>query len=155
MRRVDEIMNRPAVAFSEETCLGVAVDTMRARHLRHLCVVRELRVVGVVSDRDVKRALPSTLGGALGADYEAILNGTPLSRVMTREPTCISSDAPFREAVRLMLELKISALPVVHDGALVGIITETDCLRALAGLLLERTDEKEKRASPAPVPSPL
>lgn len=133
--RVKESMSSPVTSFTEETCLGVAVDTMRARHVRHLCVLRGQRVVGMVSDRDVKRALPSTLAGAVRMDYEAILNETPLSRVMTRAPICISSHATLGEAVAVMLERKISALPVLDDGVLVGMITETDCLRALGGLL--------------------
>lgn len=128
-------MSSPVASFTEETCLGVAVDTMRVRHVRHLCVLRGQRVVGMVSDRDVKRALPSALAGAVRMDYEAILNETPLSRVMTRAPICISAHATLGEAVAVMLARKISALPVLEEGVLVGMITETDCLRALGGLL--------------------
>lgn len=143
MKRVQESMSSPVAAFSEETCLVVAVEAMRTRHVRHLCVVRQTRVVGIVSDRDVKRALPSALAGAVRMDYEAILEETPLSRVMSRAPVCIASQAPLARAVSLMLEHRISALPVVDDGVLVGMLTETDCLRALGGLL---DDDAEPRS---------
>jgi len=135
-RMVSEWMTVPVVSVAEDTPVGAAINAMRARHLRHLCVVRGSALVGIVSDRDIKRALPSPLSGACAQDYEAILDKTLVSRVMTREPTSIAPEALLRDAVRAMLELKVSALPVIrHEAGLVGIITESDCLRALGDLL--------------------
>lgn len=138
-RMVREWMTEPVVSVSEDTTVGAALGAMRARHLRHLCVVRSGELVGIVSDRDIKRALPSPLSGATAGDYEAILDRTQVSKVMTRQPTSIAPEALLRDAVRAMLELKVSALPVIkNEAGLVGIITESDCLRALGDLLFQK-----------------
>ena len=93
------------------------------------------RLVGIVTDRDVRRALPSPLMDADPTERDAMVDNTPVSRVMTREPLTVEPGSPLTAAVRLICERKIGALPVVDDGRLVGIFTQTDALRAFLDVL--------------------
>lgn len=118
--------------------VGPATEVREARHLlheygiRHLPVVDDGRLVGIISDRDVrvddrslnKLAALERLGDNAG-------EGKPVEAVMSTEPHVIDGDQPVAAAARLMLSRRVSALPVVDDGALVGIITTTDCMLAL------------------------
>ncbi len=66
---------------------------------------------------------------------ERLLDETPISRIMTRDPIVVTPTTPVAEAIRTMLSKKVGGLPVVEHGALVGIFTETDALRAYLELL--------------------
>jgi acetoin utilization protein AcuB len=129
-------MTRDAVCLRDTAPLREAVELVIGRHIRHMPVLDATgRLVGIATDRDVKRALPSPLSATAADEYEAILDTTPLSRVMTREPLTVSPDASMAEAVRLLLDNRIGGLPVVEGGRLVGILTERDVLRACVDLL--------------------
>jgi CBS domain-containing protein len=103
---------------------------MSLGRIRHLPVLDEGRVVGVVSQRDLFR---SALAVALGYGERAqktLLKTLPVKEVMSEPAITIAPDATIQEATRLMLEHKIGCLPVVEGHTLVGIVTETDLLRA-------------------------
>ena len=94
---------------------AAAGRVMHTYGIRHLPVVMKGRVVGMLSDRDVRSALP----------------GRQVGDVMSAPPQTASPDDTIEAAARLMLSRHISALPVVDfDGRLVGMITTTDCLLA-------------------------
>lgn len=98
--------------------------------IRHLPVVDHDRVVGVVSDRDV-RIDDLRLGQLANASHvEELLGGArPVADVMSTPAHTVSDDATMETAARLMLSRRISALPVVTaEGSLVGMVTTTDCL---------------------------
>jgi acetoin utilization protein AcuB len=123
MRTVSELMTRPPVSLPPRATVGQALATLHELDARHLPIVNADReVVGIVSDRDL-RGRERQLDAAL-------------SDVMSGDVITLGTEAPVLEAVELMLEYKIGALPVVDpDGALVGIVSYIDVLRALEGLL--------------------
>jgi CBS domain-containing protein len=88
-----------------------------------------------VTDRDLKRALPSPVTGSDQQTFERVVQTTLLRQIMTRSPTTISPAAPLREAVQILCDKKFGAIPVVEKGKLVGIITGVDMLRAFLTLL--------------------
>ena len=101
---------------------------MTLDRIRHLPVLDERRVVGVVSQRDLFR---SALAVALGYGERAqatLLKTLRVKEVMSEPAITISSEAPIKDAARLMIEKKIGCLPVIEAGRLVGIVTETDIL---------------------------
>jgi acetoin utilization protein AcuB len=132
---VREHMTAEPISLPPDASLRDAVVLLRRHQIRHIPILDRALLVGIVSDRDVRRASPSVLSE--GEDeYEAVLDRTPLSRIMTREPLTVGPEAPVAEAVRVMVDKKLGALPVVEQGRLVGIITETDALRLLLDLLV-------------------
>lgn len=119
--QVRDLMRRKVETIAEDGSAELALKRMRARKLRHLVVVRDAEVVGMVSDRD----LAGVLLGDLRIDRT-------IYQVMSRGVTTLSPDAPVEEAAKLMRKKKIGALPIVEKGALVGILTVSDLLDLLS-----------------------
>jgi acetoin utilization protein AcuB len=133
---VREYMTREPIALRAEALLRDAVELVMVRRVRHIPIVdAQGSLVGIVTDRDVKRSLPSPLSAIASEEYELILDGTPVSRVMTREPHTVAADARIAEAVEILLTAKVGGLPVLDRGQLVGIFTERDALRGYLALL--------------------
>lgn len=137
MDKVRSRMKTELVTLAPEVTLREAVRLELQRKIRHIPIVDASgALLGIVTDRDIKRALPSPLTGQLAReDYDAVLDGTPLAKVMTRDPQSVSPDTTLAEAVKLMFEKKIGGLPVVESGRLVGIFTQTDALALCLDLL--------------------
>jgi acetoin utilization protein AcuB len=133
---VRELMTREPATLKEDAILRDAVELVMVRRLRHIPVLgADGRLAGIVTDRDVKRSLPSPLSAIASEEYEMILDETPVTRVMTREPVTIDVGARVAEAVELLISAKVGGLPVVSEGQLVGIFTERDALRGYLALL--------------------
>jgi acetoin utilization protein AcuB len=110
---VERIMQSTLVTVTPETTLAEAFGLTRQRGIRHLLVVEDDRLVGIVSDRDLKGA-----------------TGTPtMGEIMTRAVMTLPPSAPVEDAARLMVREKISAVPVTLGDRLLGMVTETDVLR--------------------------
>lgn len=119
MVRVEKLMTTGVIAVRDTDTVGKADSEMRTADIRHLPVIdRDSHVVGIVSNRDLLRAL-----GAKDGCFRRI------GEVMTRDVATVHPQMPAHQAVEIMLERKIGALPVVgDDGVMIGIITETDFL---------------------------
>lgn len=135
MTTVERIMSRQVVTLLPEQTLRDAIESMRSKRIRHLPVVEGSRLVGIVTDRDVKRATPSLLSGIDRDEFDRVLDDTLVSQIMTRDPTTVTPYMTIKSAVGLLLETRVGALPVVEAGDLVGIVTDTDMLRALYEML--------------------
>lgn len=94
---------------------------MLAEGFKHLPVVDDGKLVGIITDRDIKA-------------HSHGLRATKVANVMRTQLATLGPDATIEEAARLMLAKKIGCLPVVQDGRLVGILTRTDLLKALLDL---------------------
>jgi acetoin utilization protein AcuB len=132
---VRDFMRTEVVTLDVSDHLDVADGIMRLGRIRHLPVVEGERVVGIVSERDLFRAAVSSL---LQLDFAAErewLAKIPVRGVMNTRVFTIPPSASLRSAVKIMAEKKIGCLPVVDEGHLVGLISESDCLAHLAHLL--------------------
>ena len=126
-------MQQPVTTLDESAEIDLADGLMRMDRIRHLPVVSAGRLVGIVSQRDLFRA---GVERWLGREGE----GAPpahlrLRDVMNREVVTAHPDADLASAVEMLLQRRIGCLPVVEDGRLLGLLSETDCLRHLAVLL--------------------
>ena len=130
MRTVEERMTRQVVTLTEDASLREAVALLQRHRIRHIPVVHEARLVGIITDRDVKRATPSLLSGISQEEYVRVLVQTHVSQVMTRNPFSVTPSTSLKDATKLLAERKFGALPVVEGDRLVGILTNTDLLRA-------------------------
>jgi CBS domain-containing membrane protein len=130
-------MRTHVVTLHSMDMLGVAEDIMNMGRIRHLPVVdADNRVVGIVTQRDLYRAAISSVLGFDREKEHEWLGKVKVQDVMTRTVTMIGSEAGVVEAVDKMVTEKIGSLPVVNEqGKLVGLLTETDCLRCFRDLL--------------------
>jgi acetoin utilization protein AcuB len=103
---------------------------MQEKRIRHLLVTEAGRLLGIVTDRDIRLNLPSRATSLSVWEINHLLLKLTVDEVMTRGVITIGPDREARDAAQLMLDHSIGALPVTDGGRLVGIITETDVLRA-------------------------
>jgi CBS domain-containing protein len=135
--RVKNLMSSQVRTLEMNAALSLADEVMAMERIRHLPVLDEdEELVGIVTQRDLFRgALARALGFGDHAQQK-ILDTLKVKDVMHTEPVTIGPDAHVREAARLMLQHKIGCLPVIEQGRLVGIVTESDFVE-----LFSREDE--------------
>jgi acetoin utilization protein AcuB len=121
----------------DETLLDAALIFARST-LRHIPIVRNNKLVGIVTERDLKHYTPSILSGIPAEQYNQLMETTPLSKIMTRDLVTIRPERSLFEAAQTLYDRRIGCLPVVADGELKGIITTTDMLKLLVHLLTEK-----------------
>ena len=125
------IMNKEVITVSPEMDLEEALKLLSTKNLRHLPVVEHGKLVGIVSDRDLLSASP-----AFGQeDKLEILSGTLLKQIMHRDIITVHPLETIDEAARLLYEHRIGCLPVLQQGTIVGILTQSDILFALMDLM--------------------
>lgn len=118
---VKDFMTRHPVTISGATSVLEAWTLMRDRHIRRLPVVDGKIVVGILTLGDLREAHAE----------ETVGPGIRASVLMRDSPITVTPETTLRQAATIMIEKKVSGLPVIADGALVGIITESDLFRAL------------------------
>jgi acetoin utilization protein AcuB len=147
---VQRWMRSPVVTIRATTRVIRAAQTMRDRKIRHLAVVDGAgRLIGMVSERDLRQAVFNAAVEQRLAPALVALRTVRVQDVMTWNLVTARPDTDLREAARLMHEHAIGALPVVADGALVGILTADDVLAALPGLLATHVTTIAPLAAPA------
>jgi CBS domain-containing protein len=130
--KVRELMTREPLSVSIDTPVVDARRTMLDRRIRHLLVKDGGRLAGIVTDRDIRLNLPSPATSLSVWEINYLLARMTVGSVMTAKVITVDSGRDAVEAARIMLDHKIGALPVVDAGTVVGIVTETDILRAFA-----------------------
>ena len=132
--RVRSLMHTPLITVTPEMSLAEAHHLMRAHHIRHLPVVRGpgyQRLVGMLTDRDLREATPSPATALTRGRITAQMATTAVQTCMTTQVLYISPEAELAQAARLLVERRIGCLPVVDHGTLVGVVTGSDCVQAL------------------------
>jgi len=132
---VRDYMVSDVETLGPDDSLETAVMLERRFRIRHIPIIENGELVGIVTDHDLKRALPSPVTGSDQQTFEHVVQTTRLQQIMTRSPMTISPAAPLRDAVQILCEKKFGALPVVEQGKLVGIISGVDMLRAFLAFL--------------------
>lgn len=129
--QVRDCMTHNVFTLAVDKKVFIAQQIMQWAHIRHIPIVdRAQRVVGLVTHHDLLRVSISTLTSRVAhAERDQHVAGIPVDQVMSTQVKTISPDAPVQAAAHVMREHKISCLPVVMDGQLVGIITAYDILK--------------------------
>jgi len=133
--KAKEWMTQNPLTLTEDEVVKTAVTLVLRNRIRHLPVLQDDRLVGIVSDRDLKRALPSVVAGSSPEEYQNFMSSTKLKEVMTADPVTCTPDTDVKDVVRQFVENKIGAIPVVDEGRVVGILTQTDAMRAFLEFL--------------------
>jgi len=131
MLLVRDSMTREIVTLSPDETVGTALALCRERRIRHLPVLSEGRLVGIVSDRDLRSSTPALGDPARAAALQEVL----VEDVMATEVVSAHPEDPIEQAANTMRELRIGCLPVVEVEELVGIVTASDVMDALVYLV--------------------
>jgi len=136
-QNVAEWMSSPPLIITPAMSLEAAQRLMQQQHVRRLPVVADGQLIGIITWGDLRAAQPSAATTLSVYEWRALLDKVTVAACMTRDPLTIAPDASVLEAAQLILDHKVSGLPVVSDGRVVGVITESDLFRLL---LAENSD---------------
>ena len=133
-------MHKDLVTVTKDEKMTVAKKVMKEKNIRHLPVVDGKKLIGLVTNMDIRKAEASPATSLEIRELHYLLDKLSVGEIMTRNVITISPDISIEEATTLLHDNKIGCLPVVEDGNLVGIITENDVME----ILIEVMGMKEK-----------
>lgn len=132
---IKERMSHPVITIHPNMLMQEALNLMHREHIRRLPVVdHQGRLVGIVSERDLLLASPSSVTSLSVWELNYLLSKITVKDIMTRDVITLDGDASLEEAALKMADYKIGGLPVVEDGYVIGIITETDLFKVFLEL---------------------
>jgi acetoin utilization protein AcuB len=135
---VRDFMTTEVTTLQESDSLLDAAMVFVRSSFRHLPVLRDKKLVGVITERDVKQFAPSLLGRTSADEYNQIMETTPISRVMSRELVTLEPEHSMREAAEIMHSKRIGCLPVVEGEELAGLLTTTDMVALLIQIMRDK-----------------
>ena len=124
-----EIMMGSPVTLKPEDTLDLANDIISLGRIRHIPVVEDGTLVGLLSERDLIGAAATEIFGLKNKRKSALLKTVLIKDVMKKRVISVKPDTPIKDAAHLMADKKIGCVPVVESGTLVGLLTTTDILR--------------------------
>jgi acetoin utilization protein AcuB len=133
--RIKDMMTKNPITVDSETLVLDAQRIMKENNIRRLPIVDKGKLVGIVTKHDLLEASPSPATSLSVFELNYLLSKMKVKEIMRRNPVTVTPDTPFEEALRLGQEKKIGAFPVVDNGKLVGITTESDIIRFLTRAL--------------------
>ncbi len=134
--KVRELMSTDLVTLTEDETLADAERCMRRGRIRHLPVVRDSKLVGLVTHRDLLAASFSVFAEIDPDEQRRVFSTIPVKDIMHRRITVVAPDRPVSEVARVLLKNKYGCLPVVDETRrLLGLVTEADFLRLTVRLL--------------------
>jgi len=137
---VGERMSHPVISVAPETPVHDALAMFKKENIRRAPVVKEGKLLGIVSDSDLLNASPSPATTLSIWEINSLLSKVTVRHVMTKKVKTIEVDTPIEDAARIMADCKIGGMPVTNKGKIVGMITATDLFK----VLLEMTGAREK-----------
>ena len=129
-----EIMMGSPVTLQPQDTLDLANDVISLGRIRHIPVVEDGRLVGILTERDLMGAAAINIFGLKQKSKSALLKNALIKDMMKTRVMTVTPDTPIKDIAHLMADKKIGCVPVVSAGAVVGLITTTDILRYLEGL---------------------
>lgn len=131
---VREIMMGSPVTLKPEDTLDLANDVISLGRIRHIPVLSDGRLVGLLSERDLIGAAANQIFGLKQKSKSALLKTVLIRDIMKKKVVTVRPDTAIRDAAHMMAMKKIGCLPVVIDGNLVGLLTTTDILKYVESL---------------------
>lgn len=132
---VGERMSQPVISLSPETPIHDALAMFKKEHIRRAPVIKDGKMVGIVTETDLLNASPSPVSTLSVWEMNYLLSKVTVKQVMSKKVLTIKRDTPIEEAARIMADNKLGGLPVVDDNKVVGIITETDLFKVFLELM--------------------
>lgn len=136
MVQVGDIMSSPALCIDHQSTLPEALELMKKHGVRRLPVLKDRELVGIITLGDVRGALPSEVTSLNRSELAFLMEQVQVSRLMRQPVITVRPQTKLADAARLMLEHRISGLPVLStDGLVLGLVTESDIFRLLIDML--------------------
>lgn len=132
---VGERMSRPVISVSPDAPVNEVLVMFRKEHIRRAPVIKNGKLVGIISERDLLNASPSSATSLSVWELNYLISKVTVKDVMSKKVISIDTDTPIEEAARIMADRKIGGLPVTSAGKVVGIITETDLFKIFLELM--------------------
>jgi len=132
---VGDRMSHPVITIPPEMPVVEAIELMKREHIRRAPVMKDGKLVGIVSDKDLLNASPSTATTLSVWEINYLISKILVKDVMSKKVITVSENTPIEEAARMMVDSKIGGLPVMRGEAIVGMITETDLFKVFSELL--------------------
>jgi len=132
---VGERMSRPVISVSPDAPINEVLAMFREEHIRRAPVMKDGKLIGIVSERDLLNASPSEVTSLSIWELNYLISKVTVKRVMSKKVITVDQDTPIEEAARIMADKKIGGVPVVSAGKVVGIITETDLFKIFLELM--------------------
>jgi acetoin utilization protein AcuB len=152
---VGERMSRPLISVSPDMPINDVLAMFRKEHIRRAPVIKDGKLVGIVSERDLLNASPSSVTTLSVWELNYLISKVTVKDVMTKKVVTVDQDTPIEEAARIMADKKIGGVPVVSGANVVGIITETDLFKVFLELMGARTKAWRITATIAEKPGTL
>jgi len=132
---VGDRMSHPVISINPDLPVVDALNLMKRERIRRTPVVKNGKMIGIVSDKDLLNASPSSATSLSVWEMNYLLSRIKVKDLMTKKVLTVSEDTPIEEAARIMADNKIGGLPVMRADHIVGIITETDLFKILLELM--------------------
>ena len=152
---VGERMSRPVITVPPEMPINDCLAMFRKEHIRRAPVMKDGKLVGIVSERDLLNAAPSSVTTLSIWELNYLISKVTVKNVMSKKVITVDQDTPIEEAARLMADKKIGGVPVLSGGNVVGIITETDLFKIFLELMGARQKALRVTATIADQPGQL
>jgi acetoin utilization protein AcuB len=136
---VGERMSHPVISVTPETPIHDALVMFKKEHIRRAPVIKNGKLVGMISESDLLNASPSTVTSLSVWEINYLISKVTVNQVMSKKVKSIDEGTPIEEAARIMADSKIGGMPVMRAGKVVGIITETDLFKIFLELMGART----------------
>ena len=133
--RIRDMMTSNPITVDSETLVLDAQKLMREKRIRRLPVVDKGKLVGMVTQHDLLQASPSPATSLSVYELNYLLAKMKVKEIMKKNPVTVTPDTPFEDALKVGQEKRIGSFPVVENGKLVGIATESDIIRFLTRAL--------------------
>lgn len=132
---VGDRMSRPVIFVSPDDSISDILVMLKKEHIRRAPVLKDGKLVGIVSERDLLNASPSSATTLSVWEMNYLISKVKIKNVMTKKVTTVTRDTPIEEAARIMADKKIGGLPVMDGERVVGMITETDLFKVFLELM--------------------
>jgi len=151
MEPIETIMTPKVVTVEMDDTLATIRNIFTRVRFHHLLVVENQKLVGIISDRDFFKAISPYLGTMSETTHDQATLEKRAHQIMARRPVSIGPQASIEEASRMILDKRVSCLPVTTGkGEIVGILTWRDLLRALCARALEGPNDEDSPSSVDP-----
>lgn len=132
---VRERMSRPVISVSQDAPINDVLAMFKKEHIRRAPVLKNGKLVGIVTETDLLNASPSDVTTLSVWEMNYLLSKVTIKRVMSKKVITVDADTPIEEAARIMADNKIGGMPVVSNGRVTGMITETDLFKVFLELM--------------------
>jgi len=132
---VGERMSRPVISVSPDDSIHDALAMFKQEHIRRAPVLKDGKMVGIISQGDLLNASPSPVTTLSVWEMNYLLSKVTVKHVMTKKVLTLNVDTPIEEAARMMADNQIGGMPVMNNGRIVGVITEGDLFKVFLELM--------------------